>query len=684
MSLTGRGLRAATAAAMVAGLALTHLPAQGYVRPSVRTQLDPTTADKQPAGGVVGSTSVSGDGRFVAFDSDAPDLVTGDNNNAADIFLRDNATGRVTLISRGVNGSPAAGVATCLTRLCYGSPSRFLPGAVPNPNYGAWDPAITASGRYVAFASSDINLVAGDTNAAVDVFVYDRVKASILRASLSSSGAQGNGSSWLPSVSADGRYVSFTSEASNLVTGDTNTYPDVFVRDLRTGKTERVSVSSAGGQTCATFLACTAPAVGGLLPYTHAYPQSSISGNGRYVEFNDQACGLTAVEATCGRHSTVFVHDMRTKTTVPVSVASGGAAAHYTPTLSGGPWGDGSTLTGPTYSNNFAASTTISDDGRYAAFVSTADNLVPSPAANPRDVYPGLAIYVRDLLTNRTNRVDVQSNGQPAMMHFPGQTTSDQPDSPAISGNGRYVAMGCTNCEVEAPQSQIQVYDRVTGQLSPVASVVSGARGSDARWNGDWFAAISPDGRHVSCTTYWTPTGTTRPFWTGASDGFVIDRGSALGVATVAATRQLRLSGHSALLARTATAGIADELLNAAVVYRPGRADLLFRLELPAAVASRGPDVTRHYGVGLTVGTSHYEVRAVATPGAQAVGLAAGSFGLYRQGAAGAWTRVATLTGSYMQTGADIVVALPLAALGAKAGAVLTDLQAFDRLALQP
>jgi Tol biopolymer transport system component len=663
---------------LAAALSVLQPSADAYVRPGMRTQVDLTTAGKLPAAGIVGTTSISGDGRFVAFDSDAPDLVPDDHNGAADVFVRDNATGKTTLITRGINGTPAVGVSTCVAKgICWGSPVRSLASGAPNPNYGAWDPTISQSGRYVAYASSDTNLVSGDTNAFVDVFVYDRVQATTVRVSLSSAGVQGNDSSWLPSISADGRYVSFTSEANNLVAGDTNNYPDVFVRDLRTGTTVRVSVSSTGGQACATFLACTNTTLGALLPYTHSYPVSSISGNGQFVEFSDQACGLESVDVTCGRHSTVYVHDVRRRTTAPVSVTSDGGAAHYP--LSASTWdqiGAGSTLTGPNWTNTFAASSTISDDGRYAAFVSTADNLVPAPAANPLDVYPGLAIYVHDRATGRTSRVDVQSNGQPAVEHYAGSTHSDQPTSPALSADGRFVAMSCNNCEVVSPQAQIQVYDRVTGQLAPLATLAPGFRGGPAaRWNGDWSASISADGRHLSCTTYWTPTGPTLPNWTGASDAFAVDRGDVLGVATTSSHGQLRLAGSLPVVAAANLVGIsADGLLAASLVYRPVLRDVLIRLDLSPESVARGADPSRVYGVQLTVGGSRYEVRAMALRGTASTRSA---FALYRQGRSGVWALTAELTGSLLQTGPTVSVALPLALIDG--GAVATDVKAFVR-----
>ena len=113
-------------------------------------------------------------------------------------------------------------------------------------NSNSFISAISADGRYVAFTSYANNLVAGDTNGTEDVFVRDRVTGKTTRISVSSAGGQGNGYSNNSRISADGRYVAFSSDAENLVAGDTNGYDDVFVRDRVTGKTTLVSISSVG------------------------------------------------------------------------------------------------------------------------------------------------------------------------------------------------------------------------------------------------------------------------------------------------------------------------------------------------------------------------------------------------------------------------------------------------------
>jgi Tol biopolymer transport system component len=167
--------------------------------------------------------AISADGRFVAFSSPVSNLVPGDTNNAMDIFVRDRLLGRTGRVS------------------------------VPNgrggqANLGSFDPSISADGRFVAFDSPASNLVAGDTNKVGDVFVRDRSKARTGRVSISNSRAQGNLESGGPAISGDGRFVAFSSHATDLVRGDTNRAADVFLYERARAATTRVSVSTTAGK----------------------------------------------------------------------------------------------------------------------------------------------------------------------------------------------------------------------------------------------------------------------------------------------------------------------------------------------------------------------------------------------------------------------------------------------------
>src|SRR5262245_42753596 len=112
----------------------------------------------------------------------------------------------------------------------------------------SWSPSVSLDGRFVAFSSDASDLVPGDTNGCVDVFVHDRLTGETARMSVDSSGIEGNDKSDLPSIAANGRFVAFESLATNLVPGDTNAARDVFVHDRETGQTTRVSVTSGGIQ----------------------------------------------------------------------------------------------------------------------------------------------------------------------------------------------------------------------------------------------------------------------------------------------------------------------------------------------------------------------------------------------------------------------------------------------------
>ena len=168
-------------------------------------------------------STLSPGGRFVAFASGSTNLVPGDTNDQPDVFVRDRRAGMAERVSVGPHGRQ----------------SDLSSGG---------DPAISADGRFVAFASSASNLVAGDTNNQEDVFVRDRWTGRTERVSVGRDGSQGDSGSAAPSLSADGRFVAFASFATNLVPNDTNGEQDGFIHDRRTGKTTRVSVATGGAE----------------------------------------------------------------------------------------------------------------------------------------------------------------------------------------------------------------------------------------------------------------------------------------------------------------------------------------------------------------------------------------------------------------------------------------------------
>lgn len=177
--------------------------------------------------------TLSTDGRFVAFESSADNLVPGDTNNTTDIFVRDRDADGDDIFDE-----PGA-VAT--TRVSVASDGT-------QGNGGSLGPTLSADGRVIAFESLATTLVLGDTNGAIDTFVHERETGLTIQVSVASDGTQGNEFSYSPALSADGCVVAFASDATNLVVGDANGTTDVFVHDRQTGLTERVSVDSTGNR----------------------------------------------------------------------------------------------------------------------------------------------------------------------------------------------------------------------------------------------------------------------------------------------------------------------------------------------------------------------------------------------------------------------------------------------------
>lgn len=262
--------------------------------------------------------SISGDGRFVAFWSSAGNLVPGDTNGYRDVFVHDRQTGQTSIVSVAIGGALG--------------------------DYRSELASISGDGRFVAFQSAASNLVPGDTNNAWDVFVRDRNMGETSRVSVATGGAQGDGVSEQPSISADGRFVVFHSWASTLVPGDTNSLPDVFVHDRQTGQTSIVSVATCGSQ-------------GNSWSFWPA-----ISADGLRVAFHSDASNLVAGDTK--EIQDVFLHDRQTGTTTRVSVSTGGAEGNGTSELPA-----------------------ISADGRFVAFQSVASNLVPNDTNLARDIF---------------------------------------------------------------------------------------------------------------------------------------------------------------------------------------------------------------------------------------------------------------------------------------------------------
>jgi len=364
------------------------------------------------------SPSISANGLFVAFESMASNLVSGDTNHATDIFVRNWQSGKITRVSVDSDGTEANG--------------------------DSYDPSISADGRFIAFESLASNLVSQDSDENFDVFVHDQKSGDTIlvsaawRATIGSD--SGNSHSFTPSISADGRFVAFASSATNLVPRGTNGHTHIFVRDLEAKQTLLVSVDSAGNEG------------------NGRSSNPSISGDGRYVAFSSNASNLVSPATSGYQH--IFVHDRIERKTFLISAASDGTEGNggsNNPSITA----DGvlvafesnasnlvpednnddtdifvhhrltgqiariSVASNGTEANHISTYPSISADGRFVSFSSRASNLVPVGDNN------FFKIFLHDRLTRQTSLVTASWDGSPA---------NDDSSRPSISGDGRYLA----------------------------------------------------------------------------------------------------------------------------------------------------------------------------------------------------------------------------------------------------
>lgn len=316
----------------------------------------------------------------------------------------------------------------------------------------AW-PHLSADGLVVAFASEASNLIAGDTNDAYDIFVHDRVSGTTTRVSIATGGAEANGDSIFNAISANGRYVAFTSQAG-LAGKDTdndgrcdsgcddNLYQDVYRYDRTSKSFVLVSVGADDkpGDFHSSF--------------------KDMTPDGRLVVFSSDAANL--VPGDTNNAKDVFVRDLVANTTTLVSRA-----------LTGGP------------GNGDSGGAAISADGRYIVFTSRASNLVANDTNDTWDV------FVFDRLANEVSRVSVASSGVEA---------DDMSSFPDISADGRFIVFRstATNLVPLDPlffnRSQVYLHDRLTGLTVRMSESASGVQASNA---GQYPPAISGDGQVV-------------------------------------------------------------------------------------------------------------------------------------------------------------------------------------------
>lgn len=319
-------------------------------------------------------------------------------------------------------------------------------------NNGSQNVSASTDGRYVVFTSWATNLVPDDTNGQIDVFFRDTWTNEVKRISIASDGTQGNGLSEHGSISADGRYVVFDSEASNLVPNDTNGETDVFWHDMDTGQTERISLAYDGAE-------------------GNGDSYGKISADGRYVVIYSYAYNLVPTDTNYDRD--VFLYERATNQLRLVSLGSNGQQAS-----------SGST------------GLTISGDGHYVAFYSS-DNLVP------QDTNPYADIYVRDTVANQTVLASIGTNGEQATNYV---------TNPSLSADGRFVTFESYTAFVPEDTnnlSDVYLRDMVANQTYRVSVASDNSQGD----GNSSMAQMSADGSWVvfESTSSFVPNNTYTP-----------------------------------------------------------------------------------------------------------------------------------------------------------------------------
>lgn len=613
------------------------------------------------------NTAISEDGRLIAFDSHAPNLVEDDvNGPLSDVFVQDRKTGKTELASVSSGGIQGVGA----------SPSTGVSVASQNSKY----PSMTPDGRYIAFSSYAPNLVPGDTNGAGDVFVRDRRAGTTERVSIDSSGKESNepplgGFLAHTAISSNGRLVVFASNASNLVPGDTNGAKDVFLHDRKTDKTTRISVSSSGEESSGP-----------------SDTEVSISANGRFIQFGSDASNLVPDDTNASWD--VFLFDVRKRKTELISKAPDGTRAL------------------PLQWSKPAFGQGISADGRYVVFSSIASNFVPrdSNGRTFREI-DGMDAFVLDRQENRLERVSVSPSGEQA-------GTQARSFVQSISPDGRFVlissAAPLASDDSEDPFSSRTVtgslyegmdtylHDRDTGDTELVSRNSEGEGSSSCEEPAtnlglpsaggmphvaEYSPSMTSDGRFVAfaaCSRNLPNGGGSGPGLPLPYSIYVRDRGAQVGAAALnakpdGATR----SASTASVEQPAIASFADDsdphLFGASAIFRPWRHDVFVRIELKDMKALRagadediagGSPITT-YGLRFTAEGKRYEVRATTFLG--------GTFGLF-DCTSSVCKKVAGLPGGFGTTGTRVVFSLPLDEIGLEDGGGLEKVHAYAAL----
>ncbi|MEP9351911.1 tandem-95 repeat protein [Xanthobacter sp. KR7-225] len=353
------------------------------------------------------------------FEAEATNLVANDTNGRRDIFLKDLSTGETTLVSAAADGTP-------------GNDSSY------------WR-ALTDDGTKVLFLSYASNLVAGDTNGSVDVFVKDLATGEVTMVSSAADGTPGNGESYDAKLSADETKVVFESRSSNLVAGDTNDAMDVFVKDLSTGAVTLVSSASDG-------------VPGNASSDTHF----DFSADATKVFFISEASNLVPDDTNNTRD--LFVKDLVTGETRMLSSAADGTAG-----------------------NGYTSYYTVSPDGTKVMFLSQASNLVAGDTNGNADE------FVKDLATGAVTMVASASNGTPGIGYSNSFTFSPDGTKVLFMSEASNLVPDDTNGATD-----IFLKDLATGELTLISSASDGTLGND--YSGSF--AFSPDGTKVVFWSY--------------------------------------------------------------------------------------------------------------------------------------------------------------------------------------
>ncbi|HET6163444.1 MAG TPA: hypothetical protein VFG37_07225 [Planctomycetota bacterium] len=393
--------------------------------------------------------SISADGRFVAFASYAGNLIPVDHNRALDVFVHDRDPDGNGVFDEG------NGVTTRASERAGGGggdgPSRW--------------PSLSADGQLVAFASDATNLVNGDTNGKADIFVKDFATGKPTRVSVDSNGAEADDLSFAPSLSSDGRFVAFSSLATNLVNGDTNGCCDVFVHDLTTGATVRASVNTAG------------------IEGNHESLYPSICGDGSRVVFQSEAGNFSKIDKK--NSGDVFLRDLAAGTTKLVSVDSSGAAA-----------------------NGASYYPFISEDGQTVAFSSQATNLSPGDLDYAEDA------FVRDLGARTT-----------AIVSQTAWLASREGYAVSLSGDGRFVLFSSDAADL-VPEDHNDDYDVFLYDRS-IAEPVAASVPYGAGWPGtNGIPSLSSSGNPVFGVPSTLSIGNSYGAWTPALVALGLGRAS--------------------------------------------------------------------------------------------------------------------------------------------------------------